>query len=62
MVKISMDQQKLKKKGSSSYDYNLTFLTPTTVALFDMLPKEEKMLLKASPSSDPNPHRKALFH
>ena len=48
IVQIAMAHAMWSKLGSSSYDYNFTFLTPTTTALFDMLPKEEKLLLKAS--------------
>jgi len=34
------------KLGSSEYDYNFTFLTPSTAAMYNMLPKEEKSILK----------------
>jgi hypothetical protein len=34
------------KLGSSEYDYDFTFLTPSTAAMYDMLPKEEKTILK----------------
>ena len=40
------------KLGSSKYDYNFVFATPSTVAMYDLMPEEERINLKVS-----SPHR-----
>jgi len=40
------------KLGSSEYDYNFTFLTPSTAALYNMMSKEERTILKVPSTPD----------
>ncbi len=34
------------KLGSSKYDYNFTFATPSTAAMYDLMPLDERSTLK----------------
>ena len=43
------------KLGASTHDYNFTFQTPTTDALYELLPVEERSLIKVGIFASPQP-------
>ena len=49
-----MAHQMWSKLGASSHDYNFTFQTPTTDALYELLPVEERLLIKVGTSASPH--------
>jgi hypothetical protein len=53
LVQIMMAHDIWSKMGSSNFDFDPIFLTPSTAAMFNMLPREEVSLLKVPPTSHP---------
>lgn len=49
-MQIMMAHDMWTKLGSSKYDYNLTFTTSSTAAMYDYMPREEQEVLKVSQS------------
>lgn len=38
------------KLGSSKFDYNFVFATPSTATMYELMPVEERSILKVCPS------------
>lgn len=46
LMQIMMAHEMWTKLGSSKYDYNFTFATPSTASLYDLMTREEQRTLK----------------